>query len=253
MCDTPSNDTPLLSGPTSLADYQAERERFYRYAIRGGKYSEVLPVGRGYPWSVAEALRTHLDAACSESRPSEDTWTKPLFSIHGIGPAFAPVAEARIGDVATWKTSVKHETSSEGCGYSVERYVAGEVIGLPGPGAALRIRTMEGDAIDAPPKTHILPIAQFDRQAVWEELARRHQRYTREGLWGAPWGFFDNPQDLASALTRHLVHPEAEQPSAERAATIIETISLLEGHRPAPVDRLRLQRELDMIAAPCMG
>lgn len=204
-----------------------------------GKYKKKAEIGRGYPLRMARKLVEALTAACNASRPNEDSWTKPLATIHVVAPVFCK--EAEVGDIATWRDEVARKVASTGATQTAEFWFAGFVVK---GGKAPMIRAHDGREFAAPAKTKYLAISQFDAEAVRSDLARRYGLFAKEALWGTPWGCFDDAGGVASALTKYMVHGEVTLPDAAAAARVIETVGVLDTQPPRAVDRGALQAAL---------
>ncbi len=249
MCDITKPDPPQSATDRLLNSLRAAHHASAQYGITASRWDWKVFLGGYYDYTTACAIASLISDVCAKAMPGHDAWTKPHFSIAGIGANFRPDGRAEVGDVATWEVNTPPQIFSDGTKLWTRYWTTGYVSVVDQEDVVTRVRDHSGKEIDVPMTCHILPMAQFDMPAVIADLQARHLEHLMSGCGGEWNGQFSKPRSVAGALSQYLLPLMARHISAHDVIRAIKIGALQSdrAYRPEPIDEAALQIKLDQL------
>lgn len=257
MCDDASPcDLSALPRTDKMDDFDrwsvelAEtKNSHYRYQIVCSKWGAGRVLGQGYRYGEARALSNLLMEACAQARPSEDTWTRPIFRPELMRPLIR--SRQNVGDLAFVPHEANHAYRDDG---SLASYTLRDILvtieAVSGAGTIQRVRTHSGLVLDDPKvkQSFACDDIHMDRftEHVMHELAGCSTVET--------YDYLTSFNRLTEAIYRFARNGIERTPfNTALAATCMREVGLPKGHDRPNISTKLLEQQVSTILTPGYG
>ena len=217
----------------------------YRYRFVCCKWDYKAVLCEGYTWRQVRALERLFTDACQKARPTESSWTRPLFLAERITP---PIRSRRtIGDIAFVQHDTNHKDYPDGSSSWTSRRVVGVVEAVSDKGVVTRVRGFDGTLYENPTVKR-----SYCRDDILFEDFTAHLQAEMQKLADAAriYDFLSSDRRITEALYRY-ARAEVQQTAVDvdLAVRCIRTIEL-PGNRPCPdIEPSVLRHQVDAVLA----